>query len=123
MPVSETTILDLNAEALERGIGVVRNNYDISVKRGRMTGAEVDERMALLKSTCDYADLSEMDLVIEAVFENMEVKKKVFAALDEVCKPGAILASNTSTLDVDENCLLLLALAMLLVCTFSVQPM
>ncbi|WP_339339736.1 3-hydroxyacyl-CoA dehydrogenase NAD-binding domain-containing protein [uncultured Oceanicoccus sp.] len=98
----ETTILDLNAEALERGLGVVRKNYDISVKRGRITGAEVDERMALLKSTCDYSDLGEMDLVIEAVFENMEVKKKVFTALDEVCKPGAILASNTSTLDVDE---------------------
>ncbi|MDG2080082.1 MAG: 3-hydroxyacyl-CoA dehydrogenase NAD-binding domain-containing protein [Pseudomonadales bacterium] len=98
----ETTILDLNAEALERGLGVVRKNYEISAKRGRMTDAQVEERMALLKSTCDYSDLGDMDLVIEAVFEKMEVKKNVFATLDDVCKPGAILASNTSTLDLDE---------------------
>jgi 3-hydroxyacyl-CoA dehydrogenase len=98
----ETTILDLNAEALERGVGVVRKNYEISAKRGRLTDTQVEERMALLKSTCDYSDLGDMDLVIEAVFEKMEVKKNVFAALDDVCKPGAILATNTSTLDVDE---------------------
>jgi len=98
----ETTILDLNADALTRGLGVVRKNYEISAKRGRMTDAEVEERMALLKSTCEYSDLGDMDLVIEAVFEKMEVKKAVFSSLDSVCKPGAILASNTSTLDVDE---------------------
>ena len=98
----ETTILDLNAEALTRGLGVVRKNYDFSAKRGRMTEAQVEERMALLKSTTDYSDLADMDLVIEAVFEKMEVKKAVFSALDKVCKPGAILASNTSTLDLDE---------------------
>lgn len=98
----ETTILDLNAEALERGIGVIRKNYEISARRGRLSEAQVEERMALLHSTCDYGDLGDMDLVIEAVFEKMEVKKRVFIALDEVCKPGAILATNTSTLDVDE---------------------
>jgi 3-hydroxyacyl-CoA dehydrogenase len=98
----ETTILDLNAEALERGMGVIRKNYEVSAKRGRLSASQVEERMALLKSTCDYSDLGDMDLVIEAVFENMDVKKKVFSALDSVCKPGAILATNTSTLDVNE---------------------
>ena len=98
----ETTLLDLNAEALARGLGVVRKNYEASVKRGKLTEAEVEQCMALLKSTCDYNDLGDMDLVIEAVFEYMDVKKKVFSALDDVCKHGAILATNTSTLDVDE---------------------
>jgi len=98
----ETTILDLNADALTRGLGVIRKNYEISAKRGRITEVQVEERMALLKSTCEYSDLGDMDLVIEAVFEKMEVKKAVFSALDGVCKPGAILASNTSTLDLDE---------------------
>ena len=98
----ETTILDLNAEALERGMGVIRNNYEISAKKGRMSAAQVEQRMALLNSTTEYADIADVDLVIEAVFENMEIKKTVFKTLDEVCKPGAILATNTSTLDVDE---------------------
>ena len=98
----ETTILDLNAQALERGISVIRKNYEFSAKRGRLTNEQVEERMALLKSTCEYKDLGDMDLVIEAVFEKMEVKKAVFTALDDVCKPGAILATNTSTLDVNE---------------------
>jgi 3-hydroxyacyl-CoA dehydrogenase len=98
----ETTILDLNPEALERGLGVVRKNYEFSAKRGRIKQEQVEDRMALLKSTCEYSDLSDMDLVIEAVFEKMEVKKIVFSSLDKVCKPGAILASNTSTLDLDE---------------------
>jgi 3-hydroxyacyl-CoA dehydrogenase len=98
----ETTILDLNPEALERGLGVVRKNYEFSAKRGRITQEQVEERMSLLKSTCEYSDLSDMDLVIEAVFEKIEVKKIVFSSLDKVCKPGAILASNTSTLDLDE---------------------
>jgi len=97
-----TVMLDLNGEALERGLGVIQNNYDISAKKGRMSQAQVEERMALLTSTTDYADLGDVDLVIEAVFENMEIKKKVFQTLDTVCKPGAILASNTSTLDVNE---------------------
>lgn len=96
------TLLDLDEAALERGIGVINNNYQISAKKGRLSLAQVEERMALLDTTTDYADLADADMVIEAVFENMDIKKKVFRALDEVCKPGAILASNTSTLDVDE---------------------
>lgn len=98
----ETVILDLNAEALERGIGVIKNNYDISVKRGRFTQEQVEKTLALLGSTTEYTDISDADLVIEAVFEKMEIKKQVFETLDQVCKQGAILATNTSTLDVDE---------------------
>jgi len=97
-----TVLLDLNAEALERGVGVIRKNYEISAKKGRLSEVQVEERMALLQQTTSYDDIKDVDLVIEAVFENMEIKKSVFKTLDEVCKPGAILASNTSTLDVDE---------------------
>ncbi len=98
----QTFILDLDAGALERGIGTIRNNYEISVKKGRFTEQQVEDRMALIRPTTEYADLADADLVIEAVFENMAVKQKVFRTLDEVCKPGAILATNTSTLDVNE---------------------
>ena len=94
-------ILDLNAKALERGLGVIRTNYEISAKRGRLQEAQVEKCMALISATTDYADIADVDLVIEAVFEDMGIKKKVFQALDEICKPGTILASNTSTLDVD----------------------
>lgn len=95
-------LLELKEEALERGLGVIRQNYDISVQRGRLTQAQVEERLALLTGTLTYDDLADADLVIEAVFESMDVKCAVFGKLDEVCKPGAILASNTSTLDLDE---------------------
>ena len=98
----QTTILDLNAEALERGIGVIRKNYEFTAKKGKLSAEQVEQRMALLSATTDYADIADVDVVIEAVFENMDIKKKVFQTLDEVCKPGAILATNTSTLDVDE---------------------
>ncbi len=97
-----TIILDLNPEALERGIQAVRKNYEISAKRGRITQEQVEGFMALLHSTTQYSELADADLVIEAVFENMDVKKKVFTSLDEVCKEGAILATNTSTLDINE---------------------
>ncbi|SHG00858.1 3-hydroxyacyl-CoA dehydrogenase [Microbulbifer donghaiensis] len=97
-----TIILDLNAEALQRGIGVIRKNYEYTVKKGRLSSEQLDQRMALLQTTTDYTDLDDADLVIEAVFENMDIKKKVFRALEQSCKPGAILATNTSTLDVDE---------------------
>ena len=96
------TILEMQAEALERGTAVMRRNYEASAKRGRMTAEQVDGAMALLTPTLDYADLANCDLVIEAVYENMDVKKQVFARLDEVVKPGAILASNTSYLNIDE---------------------
>lgn len=97
-----TILLDLNGEALDRGIGVIRTNYEISAKRGRLSAEQIEQRMGLLKGTTSYDDLKEVDLVIEAVFEDMAIKKQVFTTLDGVCKPGAILATNTSTLDVDE---------------------
>lgn len=96
------TVLELKQDALDRGFGVIRNNYEISAKKGRMSEEQVAERMDLLSGTLEYSDLGDADLIIEAVFENMDIKKKVFSALDTVAKPGAILASNTSTLDVDE---------------------
>ncbi|WP_430292843.1 3-hydroxyacyl-CoA dehydrogenase NAD-binding domain-containing protein [Pseudomonas sp. B1-22] len=95
------TLLELKAEALERGLAQIRKNYAISVQRGKLTPEQLEQRMALLQGTLDYADLAEADLVIEAVFESLPIKQQVFRTLDEVCKPGAILASNTSTLDVD----------------------
>src|SRR5699024_4237609 len=94
-------ILEQQQEALDRGLSVVRANYEGSAKRGRITAEQVEERMALIEPTLNYDDLADVDLVIEAVFENMDVKKQVFTKLDEVCKPGAILATNTSTLDVN----------------------
>jgi 3-hydroxyacyl-CoA dehydrogenase len=96
------TILEMQQDALDRGTGVMRKNYENSAKRGRMTMEQVEGAMGLLTATLDYADLAGCDLVIEAVYENMDVKKQVFARLDEVVKQGAILASNTSYLDIDE---------------------
>ena len=95
------TILEMNAEALERGMAVIRRNYDTSVKRGSISEAERDARLGRLSTTTSYDDISDADLVIEAVFEEMAVKKDVFGKLDAVMKPGAIMASNTSYLDVD----------------------
>lgn len=95
-------MLELKAEALEKGLGIIRKNYENTAKKGRLTAEQVEQRMALLTGTTQYEDLADVDLVIEAVFEKMSVKKEVFSALDKVCKPGAILASNTSTLDIDE---------------------
>ena len=95
-------IVDLNQEAIDKGLSIIQKNYDVSVKRGRFSEEQVQERMDLLTGTMDYADLADVDLVIEAVFENMEIKKKVFQQLDAVCKPDCILATNTSTLDVNE---------------------
>ncbi|VVO43555.1 3-hydroxyacyl-CoA dehydrogenase NAD-binding domain-containing protein [Pseudomonas fluorescens] len=95
------TLLELKADALARGLAQIRNNYETSVQRGKLTAEQVEERMALLHGTLDYADIAKADLVIEAVFESLSIKQQVFRTLDEVCKAGAILASNTSTLDVD----------------------
>lgn len=94
-------ILEVKEEALEKGIAVIRKNYENTAKKGRITQEQVEQRMALIQPTLSYDDLSDVDLVIEAVFENMDVKKAVFTELDRVCKPGAILATNTSTLDVN----------------------
>src|SRR5205085_8813614 len=87
---------------LDKGLGIIRKNYDAQVKKGKLKQEKLDQRMALLTSTLNYADLKDADLVIEAVFEDIGVKEQVFKTLDEVMKPGAILASNTSTLDVDK---------------------
>jgi 3-hydroxyacyl-CoA dehydrogenase len=95
------TILEMKREALDRGVATIRKNYEAQVKKGKLKADRYDARMALLSTTLSYADIADADLVIEAVFEEMGVKEKVFKTLDEVMKPGAILASNTSTLDVD----------------------
>lgn len=94
-------LLEMQPEALERGLSNIRKNYEITASKGKMTQEQVVQRMALFTGSLDYADFKECDLVIEAVYENMEIKKAVMAKLGEVCKPGAIIASNTSTLDVD----------------------
>lgn len=96
------TMLEINAEALERGLGIIRKNYSITVQKGKMSEEEMGERLLLIKGTTVYADLSDVDLVIEAVFENPDIKKEVFAKLDAVCKPGAIMATNTSYQNVDD---------------------
>jgi 3-hydroxyacyl-CoA dehydrogenase len=95
-------ILEMKQEALDRGIATIRKNYESQVKRGKLKADKYEARMALLSTTLDYNDLKSADLVIEAVFEEMDVKQKVFEKLDLVMKPGAILASNTSTLDVNK---------------------
>jgi 3-hydroxyacyl-CoA dehydrogenase len=95
-------MLEVKQEALDKGLAVIRKNYEGSAKKGKITAAQVEERMALLRPTMDYAALGQADIVVEAVFEDMAVKEKVFRKLDEVMKPGAILATNTSTLDVDQ---------------------
>ena len=95
-------LLEVNQEALDKGIATIRRNYESSVKKKKMTPAELETRMALLKPTVSYDDLGTADLVIEAVFEELSVKEAVFRKLDAVAKQGAILATNTSTLDVDK---------------------
>ena len=93
-------LVDADEPALQRGLATISRNYDSMVKRGRIDEAEKARRMALIQGTLDYKGLSQADVVIEAVFENMELKRRIFAALDKVARPGAVLASNTSTLDV-----------------------
>jgi 3-hydroxyacyl-CoA dehydrogenase len=95
------TILEVKQEFLDRGLATIRKNYDNSASKGRMTAEQVEQRMALLAPTLAYADLADADMIIEAVFEGYDAKKAVFEQLDKVARPGAILASNTSTLDVD----------------------
>ncbi|MFM8695359.1 MAG: 3-hydroxyacyl-CoA dehydrogenase NAD-binding domain-containing protein [Betaproteobacteria bacterium] len=96
------TILETKQEALDRGVATIRKNYEAQVKKGKLKPEKYNERMALLKTTLSYDDLKNCDLIIEAVFEDIGVKQVVFQQLDAVAKPGAILASNTSTLDVDK---------------------
>ncbi len=94
-------MLEMKQDALDRGVATIRKNYEAQVQRGKLKQDKLDARMALLSTTLDYADIGSADMVIEAVFEEMGVKEKVFRKLDEVMKAGAILASNTSTLDVN----------------------
>jgi 3-hydroxyacyl-CoA dehydrogenase len=92
----------MSQEALDRGVGVIRRNYENTVKKGRMTAVQVEQRMGLIRPALEFDALGDADLVIEAVFEEMAIKKHVFGKLDAVCKSGAILASNTSFLDINE---------------------
>ncbi|NLY65083.1 MAG: 3-hydroxyacyl-CoA dehydrogenase [Alcaligenaceae bacterium] len=95
-------LLEQKQDALDRGVATIRRNYENTMKKGRITAEQVEERMALLSTTLSYDDFADVDLAIEAVFENMDVKKAVFSELDRVMKKGSILASNTSTLDVNK---------------------
>lgn len=96
------TLIEARQDALDRGMGVVEKNYRTAVARGSMAEADLAKRMGLFTTTTDYAAAAQGDVVIEAVFETMEVKREVFTKLDTIAKPGALLASNTSTLDVDQ---------------------
>jgi len=96
------TLIEREQSALDRGLKIIRGNYERTMKKGKLSPEAMEQRMGLISGSTDYAELAGADLVIEAVFENMALKKEVFEQLDKVCKPGAILASNTSTLDVDE---------------------
>jgi 3-hydroxyacyl-CoA dehydrogenase len=95
------TILETAQTALDKGLGVVKKNYESTLKKGRLTPAQFEERLALITGTLSYDDIADADLIIEAVFEDMEVKKQVFETLDRKARVGAILASNTSTLDLN----------------------
>src|SRR5690606_26616814 len=95
-------LFEQSEEALQRGLGVIQKNYEVSRKRGRFTQEEIDARLALIRRSLDYSDLADVDLVIEAAFEDMQVKKDIFAKLDQACKKDAILATNTSRLDINE---------------------
>lgn len=95
-------LLETKPEALEKGLATIRKNYENTLKKGKLTQEKFEQRMALLGGTLDYAAIADADIVIEAVFEDLAVKEAVFRQLDAVMKPGAILASNTSTLDLDK---------------------
>ena len=96
------TIVEMAQDALDRGTGVMRKNYEASAAKGRFTTVQVEQMMGILKPTLDFDALADCDLIIEAVYENMDVKKEIFGRLDKIAKPGAILASNTSYLNIDE---------------------
>ncbi|HEY8592856.1 MAG TPA: 3-hydroxyacyl-CoA dehydrogenase NAD-binding domain-containing protein [Sphingomicrobium sp.] len=96
------TIIEMQQDALDRGTGVMRKNYEASAAKGKLTTDQVEKAMGLLNPTLDFDALADCDLIIEAVYENMDVKKEVFGRLDKIAKPGAILASNTSYLNINE---------------------
>jgi 3-hydroxyacyl-CoA dehydrogenase len=95
------TLLDVTADSLERGLATVARTYQSMVDRGRLTSSEAEQRLKLIRTSLDYGDISEADVIIEAVFESMDLKREVFTKLDAVAKPGAVLATNTSTLDIE----------------------
>jgi 3-hydroxyacyl-CoA dehydrogenase len=96
------TVVEVAQDVLDRGLGIVRKNYEATASRGRLTAADVEKRMGLIRGTTDWQAIADADIVIEAVFEEMPIKKEVFAKLDAIAKPDAVLATNTSTLDVNE---------------------
>ncbi|HEX2530208.1 MAG TPA: 3-hydroxyacyl-CoA dehydrogenase NAD-binding domain-containing protein, partial [Burkholderiaceae bacterium] len=95
------TVLEMKQEALDKGLATIRGNYENTMKKGKLSAKELEQRVGLIKATLSYDDIRQADIVVEAVFEDMQVKEQVFRKLDETMKPGAILASNTSTLDLD----------------------
>ena len=96
------TVFEVSQEALDKGLTTIRKNYAATVSKGRLSQSEMDQRLSLISTTVDYNDLTSVDVVVEAVFEDMALKKEVFGKLDTVCQPETILATNTSTLDVNE---------------------
>ena len=94
-------MIEISDDALERGLAIIKKNYSITMKKGKLTEAQMEQCMSLVSGSTDYGDIANADMVIEAVFENLELKKEIFSKLDAICKPGAILASNTSYQDVD----------------------
>ncbi len=96
------TVVEVAKEALDRGLGIVRKNYEATAAKGRLTQQDVEKRMGLLTGTTDFSAIADADIVIEAVFEEMPIKKEVFAKIDKICKADVVLATNTSTLDVNE---------------------
>jgi 3-hydroxyacyl-CoA dehydrogenase len=95
------TLIEVDEEAVNRGLGIIDKNYGVSVKKGKLSEQQKKHCLSLIRGTTQYQDLTQVDLVIEAVFENLELKKEIFARLDKVCKPGAILGTNTSYQDID----------------------
>lgn len=95
------TLKEVDQDQLDKGLERIRQTYGVSVKRGKMTEADVEQKMSMITGTTDYGQLAEADIIVEAAFEGMDLKKQIFGELDQVAKPGAILATNTSTLDVD----------------------
>jgi len=98
----KVVLLDVDAKNLERGMNVIKKNYQRSVERGSKTQEKVNQILALITPSTKYEDFAQCDIIVEAVFENMDLKKKIFATLDQVCKPGCVLASNTSYLNIDQ---------------------
>ena len=96
------TLVEQNEEALRRGLAVIRGNYEATAAKGRIAAADIETRMGLIEPTTDYGRIAAADIVVEAVFEEMDIKKEVFRKIDGIARDGAILATNTSTLDVNE---------------------